>query len=279
MSTEQIKLTVNPAKRVLEYNGTPLLGVVGDDCAQRIFFECPKSINEFIDDMTSEDITVFIDYKNAYGEPYIQECKNPVTFNESTVTFSWVITKFVTAKAGNVSFNVCVKKTVDGVLENEWHTTDIQGKVLPKVDTSNKTPEVITHETVTVEGLTLEVAALKSTLQDTEEYIDGEVEKQVSAEMNQYNTRLDPVYVTGNSVFTTNLALFDSFTIAFKASKADSAGVNYIYHNTEFGKQGTLLGFVTYGNSTGFMYYTIKGTRVANDGNGNMRYVLEFTSY
>ena len=277
MSTEQIKLTVNPAKRVLEYDGTLILGVKGDNCAQRIFFECPKSINEFIDDMTSDNITVFVDYKNAYGEPYVQECAKPVTFDDNTVTFSWIITKLATAKAGNVTFNVCIKKTVDGVLENEWHTTNnMVGKVLDSVDVSKKTPEVITPDTVTIENLTLEVAALKSTLQDTEEYINGEVESQVSAEMNQYNTRLDPVYVTGNSVFTTNLALFDTFTIAFKASKADSAGANYIYHNTEFGKQGTLLGFVTYGNSTGFMYYTIKGTRVGNDGNGNMRYVLEF---
>ena len=286
MSTEQIKLTVNTAKRTLEYDGTLILGVKGDNCAQRIFFECPKSINEFIDDMTSDNITVFVDYKNAYGEPYVQECAKPVTFDDNTVTFSWIITKLATAKAGNVTFNVCIKKTVDGVLENEWHTTNnMVGKVLDSVDVSKKTPEVITPDTVTIENLTLEVAALKSTLQDTEEYINDEVESQVSAEMNQYNTRLDPVYVTGNSIFNTNLLNFDTFTMSFYVDKRNAENsITYFYQNSEAGKQGDICGFVSYAEITNThntynMHYTIKGTRVANDFQGNMTYMIEFLAY
>ena len=260
--------------------GSLVLGVKGDSDAQRIYFKCPKTVNNIFDDLTVEGIKIYIDYKNAFKENYKQECSDVVDIISTDgkfVIFSWLVPYYATVKAGVVEFSVCIKK-IDpdtGALTNEWHSGIAKGTVLEGNCNVNAL-EVITPDTVTVEALTLEVAALKSKLQDTEEYINGEVESQVSAEMNQYNTRLDPVYVTGNSVFNTNLALFDSFTIAFKASKADSAGVNYIYHNTEFGKQGTLLGFVTYGNSTGFMYYTIKGTRVGNDGNGNMRYVLEF---
>lgn len=289
MSTEEIKIIVNPSKRALEYTGSLILGVKGDDCAQRIYFECPKYINEFIDDMTSDNITVFIDYKNAYGEPYIQECARPVTFNDSTVTFSWIVTKFVTAKAGNVSFNVCVKKTVNGVLENEWHTTDITGRVLTKVDTTDKSPEVITHDTVTIEKLTLEVSALKSELVNAEQYIADEVSDQLteplktignlSTAVEDIETSLTPLYVTGMDAYTVDLMQYNNWVMHWIADKSivvnDGAGNTTIYYGPKAYSETNTFAVIEYGSSTGQMQYTLKGTCINHDAGGNKKFLVE----
>lgn len=181
MPVNNIVLSVNPNTRLLTYDdGQLILGVKGDDKAQRVYFDCPKALNELFDDITSDDVTIYIDYKNAAGETYIQECSDAKAAAEGDiVTFSWLITNNVTYKAGEVIFNVCIKKVVDGALQHEWHTSTLKGKVLDAINVSKRTPEVITNDTVTVQNLNIavneykaSVDALNETLQDVDAYVE-----------------------------------------------------------------------------------------------------------
>ena len=290
MTDNKIAILVDVATRSLKIaEGSLVLGVKGDSDAQRIYFKCPKTVNNIFDDLTVKGIKIYIDYKNAFKENYKQECSDVVDIISTDgkfVIFSWLVPYYATVKAGVVEFSVCIKK-IDpdtGALTNEWHSGIAKGTVLEGNCNVNAL-EVIAPDTVTVEALTLVVADLKAKLQDTEEYINGEVETQVSAEMNQYNTRLDPVYVTGQSIFTTNLLNFDSFTMSFYVDKRNAENsITYFYQNSEAGKQGDICGFVSYAEITNThntynMHYTIKGTRVANDFQGNMTYMIEFLAY
>lgn len=194
-----IVLKIDEANRSIKYDGkSPLiLGVKGDDCAERVYFEAPRYLSPEIDLMdTTEgtEICVYVNYKNASNEPYIQECSDKASVaNTDTVNFSWLVTNRATHEKGEVKFNVCVKKFVDGVLTNEWHTTTFTGKVLDGIDVTAKTPEVITHDTVTLQALTLEVQNyagevagyetalnnLNESLSDVNQYVDEVVDDTV----------------------------------------------------------------------------------------------------
>lgn len=127
------KIIIDVSNRKLEYNRPSIiLGVKGDNCSNRIFFECPRYINDFIGDLTSSNIDIYVYYKNSNNDICFDVCTNPIIYDVSadTVLFSWVITNVVTAKSGNVTFNICIKKTIAGQVENEWRTTSLVGKVL-----------------------------------------------------------------------------------------------------------------------------------------------------
>lgn len=214
-----IVLKIDEANRTLTNNGetTPIiLGVRGDDCAERVYFESPKQLSPEIDLLESSDtvkVNVYVNYRNAVNEPYIQECTDVAESTTSdTVNFSWIVTNKATVNRGEVKFNVCVKRTVYNSktekweLTNEWHTTTFVGKVLDGIDVTKKTPEVVTHDSVTIEQLTVqtntyanavstyakEVSDLHDTLDDVNAYVDTvvgpAVTSEVDAKMDNYIT-------------------------------------------------------------------------------------------
>lgn len=198
-----IVLQIDEANRAITNNGknTPIiLGVKGDDCAERVYFESPKILSPEINLLPEEEgvsVRVFVNYKNAVNEPYIQECTDVATIaNSDAVTFSWLVTNYATNTKGEVKFNICVKKfDANGKLTNEWHTTTFVGKVLDSIDVTAKTPEVITHDAVTLQALTIqvqnyniavtgyakEVNTLTARYSDVEEIIDSTVTDKMSA--------------------------------------------------------------------------------------------------
>lgn len=211
-----IVLKIDEASRSLTNNDgstTPIiLGVRGDDCAERIYFESPKQLSPEIDLLESSEtvkIHVYVNYRNAVNEPYIQECTDVAESTTSdTVNFSWIVTNKATVNRGDVKFNICVKRTVYNAetdkweLTNEWHTTTFVGKVLDGIDVTKKTPEVITHDSVTIEQLTVqtnayaaavngyatEVNALHKTLDDVNAYVDSVVDSSVETYVNNKMT-------------------------------------------------------------------------------------------
>lgn len=228
-----IVLQVDEANRTLTNDGktTPIiLGVKGDDCAERVYFECPRILSPEVDllpDPIAEyesmekfpevgesgivylaldtnkayryesetylttdkvKVHVYVNYKSADTNVYVQECKDVAkSATSDVVTFSWLVTNNATAAKGDVKFNVCVKKMVNDALVNEWHTTPFVGKVLDSIDVTRKTSEIITHDSVTLDALMVQVqsyknnlAALNKSLLDTEAYINRMVETKVS---------------------------------------------------------------------------------------------------
>lgn len=197
-----IVLQIDEKNRAITNDGknTPIiLGVKGDDCAERVYFESPKILSpeiNLLDETEGVSVRVFVNYKNASNEPYIQECTDVAAVaNTDTATFSWLVTNNATNTKGDVKFNVCVKKfDSDGKLTNEWHTTTFVGKILDGIDVTAKTPEVITHDTVTLQALTLEVqnyAASVNSLTAKYEDVEAAIDASVDSKMDSYTTTED----------------------------------------------------------------------------------------
>lgn len=164
--TNGIVLQINEATRTITNGGkdTPIiLGVKGDHCAERIYFESPNQLSQEIKLLENTDTVktrVYVNYKNAMHDVYIQECEAvEETETSGTVRFSWLVTNAATEAKGEVKFNVCVKRTTlndetgDWDLTSEWHTTMFVGKVLDSVDVSRTTTEVITYDSITFDTI------------------------------------------------------------------------------------------------------------------------------
>lgn len=115
----------------LNYKAT-VLGVEHDKAVERVFFACPRYVGDNVDlDLTR--CTVYINYMNAGGEKdrYIVTDLNVAEDDETKVTFSWLLSRKVTAIRGDVHFIVCAVKTkTGGEIEQEWNTTIARANVL-----------------------------------------------------------------------------------------------------------------------------------------------------
>lgn len=97
------------------------LGVESDEKAKRIWFRFPKFVGNNGVDLSAIGVRVNFRNANGDGDIYIVE---DLTTDGDYVTFSWELTRKVTAYKGNVSFVVCaVKSAMDGTIKNEWNTT------------------------------------------------------------------------------------------------------------------------------------------------------------
>ena len=97
------------------------LGVESDEKAKRVWFRFPKLVGNNGVDLSAIGVRVNFRNANGDGDIYIVE---DLTTDGDYVTFSWELTRKVTAYKGNVSFVVCaVKSATDGTIKNEWNTT------------------------------------------------------------------------------------------------------------------------------------------------------------
>ena len=95
------------------------VGVASDEDVRRINFECPQ-VYEGVD---LGEFNIYINYVNANNEANIYEVEDAVTY-QGMLRFSWLVSRNVTAKAGNVKFIICMKKLAeDSTILQEWHTT------------------------------------------------------------------------------------------------------------------------------------------------------------
>lgn len=215
-----IVLQIDEANRAILNDGknTPIiLGVKGDNCAERVYFESPKNLSpeiDLLDTTEGVEISVYIDFKNANNEPYIHECTASLLSvdGSNNVTFSWLVSHYATAAKGDVKFNVCVKKFKDGELVAEWHTTTFIGKVLDSVEVTKRTPEVITPDATTLQALTNQVSDytiaynnLTESLADVNAYVDTKMADYTTSEYAEANyakkTEL-PQQTTVETLFT-----------------------------------------------------------------------------
>lgn len=192
-----IVLQIDAANRAILNDGknTPIiLGVKGDNCAERVYFESPRYLSpeiDLLDETEGVTLSIYIDFKNANNEPYIHDCTASLLSVEGSnnVTFSWLISNYATVAKGDVKFNLCVKKFKDDKLAGEWHTTNsLVGKVLDSVDVSKKTPEELTIDTVTLQSLINQVSdytiaynSLTESLADVDAYVDESVDTKLAA--------------------------------------------------------------------------------------------------
>lgn len=113
-----------------------IFGVESDENVTRIPFICPKIVGDNVD-LTG--YSLYINYINGAGLGGIYVVDDVVTSGDN-ITFSWLLSRNVTAKAGKVSYIICAKKSgTDTKVTNEWNT---------KIATGTVSSGIETHDTV-----------------------------------------------------------------------------------------------------------------------------------
>lgn len=118
-----------------------IFGVMSDEKGERKYFRCKRFVGNGID---LSKLSLRIVFQNASGldtgkDEYI--VTDLATDVEDYVTFSWELSRKVTAYKGTISFIVCAIKTKsDGTITNEWNTTLANGTVLEGLE-ANGTQE------------------------------------------------------------------------------------------------------------------------------------------
>ena len=137
---------VDPATRMLHVPSTEMIiGVEGDKDAECKYFKMPKVVGSGID-VTACTLRVL--YTNAGDEKDYFQVKE-VASNDDAVVFCWEPSEKVTRYPGDVTFSVCVCDiTADGVVERDWNTTSIIGRVLPGLrhvdhEEESATPDIV----------------------------------------------------------------------------------------------------------------------------------------
>lgn len=108
-----------------------VFGVMSDEKGERKYFRCKRFVGNGID---LSKLSLRVIFQNASGldtgkDKYI--VTDLATEGEDYVTFSWELSRKVTAYKGIISFIVCAIKTnTDGTITNEWNTTIANGLVL-----------------------------------------------------------------------------------------------------------------------------------------------------
>lgn len=135
-------LTMNSAESRCSINGNTrdivvpdeyhIFGVESDENVTRIPFICPKIVGDNVD-LTG--YSLYINYINGAGLGGIYVVDDVVT-NGDNITFSWLLSRNVTAKAGTVSYIICAKKSgTDTKVTNEWNTKIATGTVSSGIET------------------------------------------------------------------------------------------------------------------------------------------------
>ena len=135
-------LTMNSAESRCYINGDTrdivvpdeyhIFGVESDENVTRIPFICPKIVGDNVD-LTG--YSLYINYINGAGLGGIYVVDDVVT-NGDNITFSWLLSRNVTAKAGTVSYIICAKKSgTDTKVTNEWNTKIATGTVSSGIET------------------------------------------------------------------------------------------------------------------------------------------------
>lgn len=134
------KCIINPETREIQVPDTyQLIGVESDEKVERVEFQCPKIVGDNID-LSALQLRVNYQNANAEKDQYIVE---DVTTDGENITFSWLLSRKVTAYKGEVNFIVCAVKVSGSTITNEWNTTLARAEVLEglEVDTPEPTDE------------------------------------------------------------------------------------------------------------------------------------------
>ena len=121
-----------------------VLGVQDDNNVNHINFKIPRYYNGI--DLST--FTIKINYKNALGtiNSYFVD---DLMFGTDTMTFSWLVSKEVTALTGTVKFVVKLFTTLNGEINKFFSTAIAEGVVLPSISVEDETliptPEIRTN--------------------------------------------------------------------------------------------------------------------------------------
>ena len=132
------KCVIDPESREIIIPETyQILGVESDEKTERIEFQCHKIVGDNID---LSQLQIRINYQNASAQKD-QYIVDDVSADGDNITFSWLLSRKVTAYRGSVQFIVCaVKVNDDATITNEWNTTLAQAQVLQGLEVDTPEP-------------------------------------------------------------------------------------------------------------------------------------------
>lgn len=131
------KCIIDPETREIEVPLTyQLLGVESDEKVERIEFQCPRIVGDSIE---LSELQIRINFRNANQETDQYIVEDVMTDGEN-ITFSWLLSRKVTAYQGTVSFIVCAVKISGDSITNEWNTTLAESEVLEGLEVDTPSP-------------------------------------------------------------------------------------------------------------------------------------------
>ena len=173
-------LVVDAASRTIEV-GNLILGVAGDENANRVYFLCPKVVSNGIDLTT---LYIFVNYINANNVSSQYLVEDVQVVKEDYILFSWETTALVTAKKGKTKFQICAKKTINDEM-NHWNTTYTSGRVLKGLETTDdllgQNVDVVDQILRRLEGIEEGVAAVEEGIENVENDI-LDIEKELAGD-------------------------------------------------------------------------------------------------
>lgn len=92
---------------------------------------------------------LYINYKNANGG-YDAYPIDDVVVSGDNITFSWLLSRYVTLSSGVVNYSLCAKKLNGDIISNEWNTTIANGTVIQGLEA---TQEIIEEHPDMIERL------------------------------------------------------------------------------------------------------------------------------
>lgn len=106
------------------------LGVESDDSVRVLHFQVPRQYCKV-------DLSTFairVNFKNTSGAGGSYDTSNLVV-EDDLIKFDWIVERPVTARRGDVVFNVCLREIVDDVVEREFNTAIATLPVLEGLET------------------------------------------------------------------------------------------------------------------------------------------------
>ena len=146
-SNEVTTCTINPDTReIIVPEKYKILGVFSDEKVTKIPFTCPKVVGNNVD---LTEYNLYINYQNASGgsNAYLID---DIAVSGDNITFSWLLSRYVTMSPGVVKYSFCAKKSNGDTISNEWNTTIATGVVIQGLEA---TLEIIEENPDIIEAL------------------------------------------------------------------------------------------------------------------------------
>ena len=146
-SNEVTTCTINPDTReIIVPEKYKILGVFSDEKVTKIPFTCPKVVGNNVD---LTEYNLYINYQNASGASNAYLIDDIVVSGDN-ITFSWLLSRYVTLSPGVVKYSFCAKKLDGDTISNEWNTTIATGVVIQGLEA---TREIIEENPDIIEAL------------------------------------------------------------------------------------------------------------------------------
>ena len=134
-SNEVTTCTINPDTReIIVPEKYKVLGVFSDEKVTKIPFICPRVVGNNVD---LTEYNLYINYQNANGASNAYLIDDLVVSGDN-ITFSWLLSRYVTFSPGVVKYSFCAKKLVGDTISNEWNTTITTGLVIQGLEATRE---------------------------------------------------------------------------------------------------------------------------------------------